>query len=305
MIKTLQNTPVEIDLLLQGRSTGWYVDGTKAIHESCNAGRVYLITEPLTSGNTYVFSYKLVVTSGNVRPYVGNTAGTLRATSGFYVETLVATGTSPLLNFNSDGNAEIQILDIKEQKVITANSKADSIVFSPQNAKWTTMLKYTPDASVSMFTNVFNWKTGLPYVSKPDSGNRNNFFGVQYESEVNLIANQQPAIPKTFHSLSIQNSLLMVTTEDGIETSLGNVSELIDQDFLKDVLEDGLTEINVYSKEGVYSANFLRDKNNGGLLDGSELKGNWISINLVTSETGILQLFSVNIHSSPSKIGAR
>jgi len=305
MITTLENTPVEIDLLLQGRSTGWSVNGTKATHETCNSGRIYLVTQPLTAGSTYVFSYQLTVSSGYVRPYVGTTAGTSRTTSGFYVETVVAAGTNPLLNFDSNANAEIEILDIKEQVVVTSNTKPDSVVFSPQNAKWTTRLTYTPDASVSMFTNVFNWKNGLPYVSKPDSGDRNNFFGIQFESEIEILANQQPMVSKTFQSISLQNSILMVTTEDGIQTSLGGISELIDEDFLKDIIDDGITEIRHYSKEGVYSAAFMRDKNNGGLIEGAELKGNWIAINLKTAEEGILRLFSVNVHSAQSKIGSR
>ncbi len=43
MFTTLQNTPLTIDLLAQARTTGWTINGTQAIHESCNAGYIKLV----------------------------------------------------------------------------------------------------------------------------------------------------------------------------------------------------------------------------------------------------------------------
>jgi len=73
----------------------------------------------------------------------------------------------------------------------------------------------------------------------------------------NFVDNQYPTIPKTFLSLSMQVNELMITTVDGITTSLGQLSELSEIDFLKDHLNDGVSAVNIFDKEGVYFIRFL------------------------------------------------
>jgi hypothetical protein len=98
----------------------------------------------------------------------------------------------------------------------------------------------------------------------------------------------------------------MITTEDGIETSLGQISDLVASDFTKATLVDGATTVTINSVEGVYSASLLRDKNSvGGILNGNVLKGNYLLVEIVSTESTKLRLFSVAIHSEKSFIGSR
>jgi hypothetical protein len=56
----------------------------------------------------------------------------------------------------------------------------------------------------------------------------------------------------------------------------------------------------------VYSASFLRDKNSvGGILNGNVLKGNYLLVELISTESTKLRLFSVAVHSEKSFIGVR
>lgn len=302
---TLQNTPIEIDLVEQGKSTGWEVNGTHATHEVCNAGYMYLENYPLVSGKTYSFTYRVgSISGGLLRAYTGSTAGSAVTTTGFKTETLVASGSDLRLAFYSTADLEMEIFNIKEVSVDTSPKKRNAISWSERNNKWTDYRAFNPDCAYSLFDNLYCFKQGNSYVNNPQSGLRNEFFGVDYDTIVNVPFNSQPEQTKTFQGISLQNNLLMITTEDGITTSLGQISELIELDFLKDTLDDGVDTVNIYSKEGVYSCSFMKDKNDD-IVNGADLKGNYITVELITAEPGILRLSTVAVHSEPSRIGVR
>lgn len=302
---TLENTPVEIDLLVNGNTTGWSIDGTDAVHDSCNAGNIYLDGYTITTGHTYKITYEVVsISGGNVRAYMGTTAGALRTTAGFYEETLIAAGSSPEFYFYSNANVRLRTFDIKDTAQSTALKQQNNIVWSEKDNKWPSFHTYNPDCGFSLFTNLFVYKNGELWRHGVDIGTRNNYFGVQYQSILQFTSNIQPGQPKTFEAISYEGNQLMITTTDGIETSLGQISELIEADFLKDTLADGVSTVLVYDKEGVYSAGFMRDKN-VDIINGDALKGSYITIELITLETGALKLKNVAVHSEPSRIGAR
>jgi len=297
---TLQNTPIEIDLVEQGKSTGWTVNGTNAIHEQCNEGSMYLLNYPLTSGSTYTLSFRVnSIANGNLRVYAGATAGTLITTVGDKEETLIASGTDLRLRFYSTADLNLDIFNIKEVLSDTSLKKTNVIAWSENNNKWSDFRTSNPDCAFSLFTKLFSFKQGVQYVHDPQSGDRNTFYGNEYRTIIKLPANTQPMETKTFESISYKGNRLMITTTDGIETNLGQVSDLIESDFLQYTLESGLDIVQVYSVEGNYSSQFLRDKNED-LNNGSVLKGNYMTIELQTVENGILKLFMVDINSVKS-----
>ena len=165
---------------------------------------------------------------------------------------------------------------------------------------------YNPDCGFGLFIDLYTFKNGQIYLHQNNSPSRNDFFGTQYKTIVNLPFNQQVAFVSTFESMSIQSNMLMITTEDGVETSLGQISDLVASDFTKATLVDGATTVTINSVEGVYSASFLRDKNSvGGILNGNVLKGNYLLVELISTESTKLRLFSVAVHSEKSFIGVR
>lgn len=303
MYTTLQNTPITIDLTQQGNSTGWSISGTHAIHEVCNAGNLPLVNYPITVGLSYEVSYRIdSVNTGYVQLSLGGVTKPNRTVAGSYTENFTAVNTNPL-NFFSNANADIELVNVRITTNVFNPKSTDVIAWSEENNKWASWRGYNPDFGISLFANMFTYKNGALY-RHALSNTRNNFYGVQYPSIINFVANQAQGQPKTFESISYECNRLLITTTDGIKTSLGQVSELIDVDFLKTILDDGVTQINVYDEEGIYAAGFMRDKNID-INNGDVLKGTFILVELTTTDTGVLKLKNVFINSIPSKIGSR
>lgn len=303
MYTTLQNTPITIDLTQQGNSTGWTVNGTNAIHETCNAGSISLINYPITVGLTYEISYRVnSINSGNVQLSLGGINSLARTNTGDYTDTITSINTNPLAFF-SNANANISLVNVRISTVVFNPKSTETITWSEENNKWSSWRGYNPDFGISLFANMFTYKNGALY-RHALTNTRNNFYGVQYPSILRFVGNVLQGQPKTFESLSYESNRLLITTTDGITTSLGQLSELISDDFLHEVLDDGVTQINIYNVEGVYAAGFLRNKSEN-ILTGADLKGTYITIELTTTDVGVLKLRNVLVNSVPSRIGSR
>jgi hypothetical protein len=304
---TSENTPLNINLVAQAPTTGWSFLNLVATHEVCNAGSIYLNGYNIVAGQTYEFTYKVTsISSGYVQPFMGSTAGVQRTASGFYVETLLCAGATPRFSFFSNANCVIEVFDIRNTATVTTKKQQNNIVYSERTNKWTSFYTYNPDCGFGLFIDLYTYKKGNLYLHQNNSSSRNNFYGVSYDTIINLPFNQQASFVSTFESMSVQSNMLMVTTEDGIETSLGQISDLIASDFTKSTLVNGATTVTINSVEGVFSASFLRDKNSvGEILNGDVLKGNYLLLELQTTTSTKLRLFSVAVHSEKSFIGVR
>lgn len=305
----LQDTPTIIPLAEYAKTTGWTLEDNVAKHEACNDGSINVKGSTITpvSGESYTVAYEISnLTSGSIRLSIGSTQGVVRTTNGQYIETLVAGGVNPLISFFATGAMWLRTIDIKSAVPNVATKKRNTIVFSEQTAKWTTFFSFTSDYGLSLFKDLFTFKAGKLYRHDPSIPGRNNIYGVQYKTMFKFVANGGEGIPKSFMGLSYEGNQLMVTTPNGIETSLGQISELIEEDFLKATLDDGNIQIDVYSVEGIYSSSFLRDMSNGGdIINGDVLKGSYIVVELIQVNNETLRLSNIKIHSESSPIGSR
>jgi len=302
---TLQNTPITLDLLTLGKSFGWTIFEDYAIHEVCNAGQMTLRNYPLISGHTYQISYSLeYINSGFFRVNAGTAASANRTTPGFVNLTITATGSDPILTVYSNANLKLTSFTISDTVEDTSLKQKNTLSWSEKNNKWSCFKPLNFDTGFSLFTNLYTFKSGQLYAHKASIEGRNRYYGMQYKTLIKFTANGNEGQPKTFESLSYEGNMLMITSVDGISTSLGQVSELIEYDFLKDVMDDGVDQVDIYSVEGVFSASFMKDKN-VDIINGDDLKGTYIVIELVTTENGILRLKNVAVNSIPSKIGTR
>lgn len=300
---TLENTAISIDLKVAGNSRGWIVDGTDAVHETCNAGEILLSTYPIVPGLQYQFSYQIKsINSGYVQPRLGGAVSANQTTTGYKTATITAVNANPL-SFFSNANARISVFDIKLITEVNILKSEDTIAWDEVNNKWAGFRTYNPECGFSLFANMFTCKDGRWYVHQL-SNVANNFYGEQYDSIFKFVSNVQEAQPKTFESLSYDANQLLITTVDGITTSLGQISELIDVDFLKTILDDGVDTVNIYDSEGIYSAGFMRDKNTD-IVNGDVLKGTYIMVELKTIGNGQLRLHNVLVNSVNSPIGSR
>lgn len=297
----LENSPISINLLQQAKTTGWSVDGVNATHEACNSGNITLTAYPIFLGNQYSVSYIISsISGGNLQAQSPGSNGAVRTTSGLYAETLSPTSNG-FISFFSNANCVITNFSV----VPISNTAGSTIVYSPINQKWSDRRTIYPDFAWSIFTNTIFGFNGALYSADNGGGSRNLFFGVQYQSFITIIGNSQPTEVKKFKSISIQCDELLITSPEGITTSLGQVSELIQQDFLKSTLADLSGTVSIYTKEGIYSAELLRDINTD-IINGDTLRGSWIMIQLTTVDGSVpVNLYSVGINDKLSKIGVR
>lgn len=300
----VQDTPIIVDLVAQARTTGWSINGTTAIHESCNSGNIRVNGYSITAGHTYTFTYQVLSISGGiVRPSLGGVNGVSVNSTGLKSDTITAT-TNGGFYFYSDANCEIEAFTISDVTESTDPLPTNTIAYSAKLQKWTSFYTFIPDCGTAIFNRCLVFDDGDMYIQLNATDNRSNFFGTQYDSVITFVENNTPTLPKSYLSLSIQANELMVTGEDGITTSLGQVSELAAVDFNKSFMSFGSTSYNANTLEGIYSAGFLRDKNTD-LLNGDPLKGTYLIMTLMSTSNVPLVLYTVNIVSKHSAIGAR
>lgn len=303
--EAIQGIPLDIDLNLQGRSTGWTLSGTTATHESCNAGYLKAIGLDLIDGISYTVTFSVMSISGGfIRVDIGDTQSSNITTSGFKSVVLTASGDAQL-KFYSNANCVIELLNIRSNQVITSEKQDNTLAFSSQIGKWTSFYNFSPDDGESIFTNLYTFKNGVTYLHNPFNPSRASIYGSQYMAIIKASFNEAPGVVKMFQSINMNSGTLMVTGNDGVETSIGQISELDEQDFLQHVLDDGVTVINVYDKDGIYLARFLRDMTSGTVYGGDLLRGNYVTIELVAGNPSELKLISVSVKSVPSIMNVR
>ncbi len=304
----LKNIPIIVNLLDVAVDTGWSVDADTGIarHVVCNNGKIRLTGYTLVSGVTYQVSYSVLsISAGDVQMQAGDTQGIFRSTPGNYVETITASGVDPVLVFYSDANCEIKAFNIRNTANDTSNTQENTIVYYTKGHKWTDFRTMTPDVGFSIDTDMVTMHYGLMYLHKNGSADRNNFYGTQYQSIIKGVDAVDPAVVKDYETLNYQANMLLVSTISGIVSSLGQVTTLIDTDFIKQELEANGVTVTSYDNENVYSASFLGDENED-VVNGSGMRGLYLEWELITVDgSSPMILFSVGVESRRVFLGAR
>lgn len=299
----IENVPIIVNLLTQANDTGWSVDGVNAFHQSCNSGYITLQTYPVFAGHTYKVSTSVIsIDSGYVQLFSGGTGGIQRTTAGLYVETITP-ASNGFMQFFSNANCEITAFPVQD----ITNMIGTTIVWSAINKKWSDFRDQYFDFGWSIYTKTVMGNNGALYSAQNGGGSgTNNFFGTQYQSSIMFVEAKNPEVIKDAEALNYQANMLLVSTIDGIKSSNGQVSTLIDTDFIKQKLAaNGLTVTN-YQVDNVYSASLLGDENDENIVNGTPLRGNYFLIELITVDASLpLQLFSVGVRTSYRPIGSR
>lgn len=304
---TRSGVPLVIDLLGLAQSTGWQVSGTQAIHEHCNAGTMFLKNHALVTGAQYVIDYKITSISGGLfRVLAGTIAGPDDTTPGTKQITITAGGTNPVISFFSDADCVVSLLDYQRQNPSTDNKSQNTLVYSEKLNKWLDFRPLNPDWGFSFFTVLYTLKNGDTYYHDRQNPLRNNFYGVQYDTIIKFVDNSDPSVAHMYVSLNYEANTLMITSPDGITTSDGQLSDLVEQDFLYSVLSDPNNNLEIYNVDGFYKGFFLRDKNSEDIINGDLLKGTYILIEIKTINFNQpLKLITVGVESTKSNNAIR
>jgi len=282
---TIQNRPVVISYNELLNDRGWVLAGNTATHLSCNSNtKLKLIGQPLEVGEEYSIVFTIVSISGTLG--VGfDTATTIYTTTG--LKTLVMTPTSVTQKITLWGTGDIVIskISVKKAAEVATSKDEHTIAWGEDRNGWITFKAYRPEMGFSMFNDLFTYKNGILQMHDQQSASYNVFYGDSFDTFIEFPMSS-PKI-KTYKSIAIHSNRIVGTSEDGVKTSLGHVSDLMEIDFTE--------------KEGVFYANFLRNKLEN-ILTGSRLKGRYIVIELQAKGQEKLQIFKIVAKSDISTV---
>jgi hypothetical protein len=177
---------------------------------------------------------------------------------------------------------------------VTGTGTSETIAFNENTNVWTSFYSFIPEMAGYIFNKYFSFKNGGMWEHNVNA-TYNSFYGATYPSIVQLTYNSSPKQIKSFLGVLQQGD--SVWTAPDITTSISTVStpqhsSLIAGDFEK--------------KEGVWFSSLLRDDTSpGGLLEGEDLKGNWLKLRLSNSSSSKINLLSVDVRAIPSYQGIK
>jgi len=102
-------------------------------------------------------------------------------------------GTSPIMSY-----------DPFNGQVITSIYGSYSLSFNEQTNGWVSFLSYLPELMVNLNNDFYSIKSGQLYIHNQYSVDRNTFYGVQYNTEINTVINDSPSEVKIFKTIEIQ-----------------------------------------------------------------------------------------------------
>ena len=162
---------------------------------------------------------------------------------------------------------------------------AQTIAFSEEKKGWTTFYSFRPENMVMTAGNLITFSEGKLYIH--DSTSYNQFYGVDYDTEVTVVFNENPSNQKFFIEVRVDATDIFSCPD--ITNSKGQTSELSVDDFEE--------------WEGVYYAALLRDSStpniSNPLFEGDELRDHSLIVKFSNTGTDYARLFAVGcIHSN-------
>jgi len=300
--QALQNSPISVNLLAQAKTTGWSILTPNAVHELCNAGNIILTSYPVTAGISYSISYIInSISGGNCQVQSPGSNGGAYTTPGLKVDTINPTSNG-FVSIYSNASANITAFTIQP----ISNTPGTTIVYSAINQKWSDFRTYYPSFGWSLFTRtIVGYQGNLYQFENGNSSSTNNFFGTAFQSLIQFVEAKNSGIIKDFEAISYQANMLLVTPMEGVQSSNGQVTTLIDTDFIKQKLASPGESLILYNVDNVYSASFLGDENED-IVNGTGMRGNYLIVGLQTVDGSTpLILFSINVRVKTVFIGAR
>jgi hypothetical protein len=292
MAVTLQNTAITLDPNELATFQGWTISNGIAYHSGCFAGYVTLRNIEVEAGKTYIVKYNVEeYANGVVYPVVGGVSGTSESSLGEKETTIEVPedATDLRIRFYSDGELAISYMAIYPQ--LEEADNAVTLAFNSENNRWTTYYDFKPDMMIKFVNDLFSWKDGRLYKHNSNE-TRNNFYGVQYYSEVEIIFNIEPYEVKNLYSIRVNSNLAFSVENVYIRPIVGKQSGQ----------QSRIKKNNFAKLSGQWSADFLRNMLDplqptelDALFKGNPLQGTVASITLRSTDTTEVRLVSIDI----------
>lgn len=167
---------------------------------------------------------------------------------------------------------------------VSIDVPTQTIAFNEKTNLWSTHYAYAPENMVSNGVNIISFKAGQLYKHN-ENALQNNFYGVQYKSEVWVVCNASPYEVKVLEAMEqVTNSpweVYEITTPDGQKSNL---------------LEEDFTE-----KENLQYGAFWMDENTPNvvnpLIEGDTMRDRTFLLKLRYNSNVYNKLFGININS--------
>ncbi len=289
---TLKNTPIEIDLSQLATDNGWRISDGTAFHDPCFPGYIELKNKEVAEDTEYVVEYEVVgYVSGSVNVILGGTAGASVAENGRVKQT-IWTGYMPndlLVKFYSDGELGVNYFDAYPVLADPDNGKV--LGFNIDKNKWTTYYSGERENMLKFLNDFFAFKDGRLWKMNANL-TRNNFFGVQYTSQITLIVNTNPTEIKNYFSMRQKSNKVWGVPSIIIPPSEGKASGMESE------IKSGNFAV---LDNGDFFADFLRDKTDprfvteiDALFAGALLQGNYAIITFENTSTEEIRTLSID-----------
>jgi len=203
-----------------------------------------------------------------------------------------------------DPDFDYYVLTFKEVSYLTVGQvpvpviiPAETIAFFNGANRWISFYSFTPESYSTIGQDIISFVNGELWLHNANSV-YNNFYGVQYTSQVRIIPNAVPGKVKTWLALWLE------TAQDWFAPDM----EIPADNLHPNGMKSRLIKTKFRRKESFTYAGFMRDQNTpnaatieDGLINGRRLKGNVLEITLENDDTTLTVLFAANIHFSWSE----
>lgn len=175
-----------------------------------------------------------------------------------------------------------------------AYSNEETIAWSENVNRWTTFYSFFGENYSRLNNRFVSFRNGGLWTHGSNSLH-NNFYGVQYNSVIKMVCNQE------WNKVKILQRIEEISTDQwdavDIATPEGQSSELIG---LRDPLATYTPPQDFWKSENTYFGNVMRDKNTPNeaypLLTGDYIRSHVFTILLQSNKTVLSPLFSVNLY---------
>ena len=146
------------------------------------------------------------------------------------------------------------------------NSK--TISFSDSAKGWTSFKSFTPLTAVSLTDRYFSVNDNTIWRHHSDIALRNNFYGTQYNSEIEVLFNDQPGAIKSFKAINYEGTQAKIAqfTTSEVTDAAGNTATYNDNEYY-----------NLSAKSGWYVDDITTDKQSGNVHEFIEKEGKWFN----------------------------
>ena len=186
---------------------------------------------------------------------------------------------------------------------ITGEDGNLTLGYSPRSKGWTSRYSFIPESGITLYNKYYTFKNGNAYLHNSETGLRNNFYGTQYNSEVQVIFNDGPGFVKDWLSLNYEGSSGWTAEEIIADQDLGIISNVRILDNIWFEKEGryygaiaGTEPVYIIDPSGVVDNNgffpLIQDGNNTRTTAGT--KGFFEKVKFRNTSTAVKELFAIS-----------